>query len=153
MTAVPKPAPRAPKTQKWLPRATKPITRTPLKRGTKALPRVNKARAARKLKAYSAHLRSKYWRELRRKAYGRDGGLCQCPPCIEGRKNGEAFAFEPIAIWFDTKGGIHGFDTHHTTYARFGAELLSDVLTMDRSHHRRLEASTGFRKAFLRGRK
>lgn len=129
----------------------KPVQRSALKRGSKPIPKVNARRQARKDKAYRAHLASAFWKTLRQQAYHRDGGFCQCPDCIRARKDGEAFGFEPIDIWLDTKGVIHGFDTHHTTYARFGKELLSDVLTMKPAHHRRLEALTGLRRTFLRG--
>ena len=138
-----------------------PLKRTELRRkswmrrGTSRLPRVairkiNMARVARKLKAYRARLAKADWKLVRRHAYERDGGLCQCPPCIDGRRNGEAFAFEPIPVWFDTRGGIHGFDTHHTTYARFGHEDLADLLTMHPTHHQALEAQMGYRQRWLR---
>lgn len=122
-----------------------------MQRSRKPIPRRNATRVAKKRKVYAKHLGSAYWQKLRRKAFERDGGLCQCPECITGRKNGEADAYEPIPIWFDTKGGIHGFDLHHRSYVRFGKELLSDVLTLHPLHHRALEATTGFRNAFLRG--
>lgn len=150
-TACPKPAKKLRERPRWLPRSTKPIKRSELKRGTKPIPQVNVKRQRRRNKEYAAHLRSAYWQQIRRQAYDRDGGLCWCPTCVEGRKNGEAFAFEPVPVWFDLKGRIHGFDTHHVTYLRFGQELLSDVLTMHRDHHRKLEALTGKRSRFLRG--
>ncbi len=139
-----------------------PLTRkTPLKRSAMsrnkgsslrraALRKVNPERMARRVKAYRARLQKADWQELRRKAYDRDGGLCWCPICVAGRKNGEAFAFEPIPIWFDTRGKIHGFDTHHVTYARWGKEELSDLLTMHPKHHQALEATTGKRQRYLR---
>lgn len=123
----------------WLPRSTKPI------------PQINKRATERRQKAYRAHLASAYWREIRRQAFQRDQGLCWCPDCVQGRKDGVADAFEPIDAWFDTKGRPHGFDTHHVTYIRFGREELADVLTMKPAHHRALEVRTGIRKRFLRG--
>lgn len=125
--------------------------RKPIARGTKPIPKVNAKRQARRMKSYRAHLASAYWREIRAQAFKRDRGLCWCPDCVQGRKDGVADAFEPIEAWFDTRGRPHGFDTHHTTYVRFGRELLEDVLTMKPAHHRRLEASTGIRKRFLKG--
>lgn len=121
------------------------------KNNPKAIPQVNRKRQARRSKEYAAHIGSAYWKSLRAEAYKRDGGVCWCPDCVQGRKDGVVEAFEPIAIWFDVKGGIHGFETHHTTYVRFGRESLEDVLTMWPAHHRRLEAKTGMRKRFLRG--
>lgn len=127
----------------------KPLKRAWLKQGTKPIPRVNVERMARRKREYAKALRSARWKALRYKVWERDTGLCQCPDCIDGRKNDELEAFERVAIWFDTKGGVHGFDVHHTTYARFGNELLSDLLLMIPAHHRRLEALTGKRKRFL----
>lgn len=129
--------------------------KTPMARGSSRLPRVairriNAARVARKQKAYSQRLAKADWKVLRRQAYDRDGGLCWCPTCVEGRRNGEAFAFEPIPVWFDKRGGIHGFHTHHTTYVRFGHEDLADLLTMHPQHHQALEADKGYRARFLR---
>lgn len=155
MIGVPKPPPREPKPPKRLKRSW-------LKRGTKPLPKVNRVRQERRKKAYGAHIRSAYWQDIRRRAYERDGGRCQCPICREVRgeiKGRMEFvtpdqieeAVLPIAVWFDTRGGFHGFDTHHTTYARFGHELLSDVLTIIPAHHRKLEALTGKRRHFLAG--
>lgn len=146
----PKPLPREKKPRRWLPRSTKPIARSPLKRSTTPIPLRNERRMARRAKEYRAHLASKYWQELRQRAYQRDQGLCWCPVCITGRANGVADAFESIEI-FVRRGKVMGFDTHHTTYARFGAELLSDVLTMRPAHHRALEARSGIRKGFLSG--
>lgn len=128
----------------WMKRGAKSLRRTPMKK-------VNPARVAKKLKAYSARLRRKDWQELRRLAFERDAGLCQCPPCIRGRHFGVPSAFEPIPIWFTKDGKIHGFDTHHATYARFGREALEDVLTMAPKHHRELEAEKGYRRQWLRG--
>jgi hypothetical protein len=135
-----------------------PLRRTaPLARGTSRLARgairkVNAARVAKKAKAYRQRLASASWQALRRQAYDRDGGLCWCPMCVTGRQHGEAFAFEPIPIWFDTKGKIHGFHTHHVTYARFGHEDLADLLTMAPTHHQALEAQMGYRQRWLRTR-
>lgn len=117
----------------------------------KPLPKVNRKAQARRNATYAKHIGSAYWLAIRLAAYKRDGGLCQCPTCIQHRKNDGDPMDTRIDVWFDRKGGIHGFDTHHTSYARFGAELLSDVLTMTPAHHRKLEALTGKRRAFLRG--
>lgn len=135
-----------------------PLKRTGIKRGTSTLKRVrlkafNPERVKRKLKKYRARLAKADWQKLRLQAYERDGGLCQCPPCIQGRKNGEDWAFEPIEIWYDVRGKIHGFDVHHVSYARWGREELSDLLTMKRQHHMALEARTGKRHTFLMGMK
>lgn len=120
-----------------------------LRRRTK-LREHNPEHLARKMKAYRARLAAPDWEVLRQAAYQRDGGLCQCPVCVTGRKNGEAFAFEPIPIWFKKNSKrIFGFSTHHTTYARFGHELLEDILTMVPSHHEALEAAKGYRKRWL----
>lgn len=138
-----------------LARGTSQLKRTPLDRGTsslkrgKALPAVNKERSAKRLKAYQARLQRADWQVLRRQVFERDRGLCQCPPCIDYRAAGGSFLDTEIPIWFDTKGGIHGFDVHHTTYARFGRELLEDVLTMHPLHHRKVEAKYGYRQKWL----
>jgi len=151
MTAVPKPAPRERKRPKWLPRSTKPIARLWLNRGTKPVPPFNAVRRARRLKVYRARLARADWHVLRRQAWERDQGLCQCPVCIEGRRNGEAFAFVPIDVWFDQRGRIRGVSVHHTSYAKFGAESLDHLLSMWPKHHEAVEAMGGKRARFLNG--
>lgn len=131
-----------------------PLKRSSLKRGTSTLKRsplkaVNPERMKRRMKEYRARLAKADWQLLRRQAFDRDMGLCWCPLCAEGRKYGEAFAFEPIEIWFDQKGKAHGFHTHHVTYTRFGNELLEDLLTMRPDHHQALESQRGYRRRFL----
>ena len=118
----------------------------------KPLPKSNPKRQARRLKAYRTALASPRWKALKLEAYYRDNGLCQCPDCIEGRKMGVADAFEPIEVWFSKGSKVpKGFHSHHTSYVRFGAELLSDILTLRPSCHMRLEAKSGMRKRFLSG--
>ena len=141
-----------PRRRRWISRNTKPIARRSwLKRSLKPIPQVNVARLARRVKVYQAHMASVYWFALRYAAFKRDGGLCQCPDCITFRKDGGSPEETRVECWFDTRGKVHGFDTHHTTYARFGHELLSDVLTMIHAHHRKVEREKGFRKHWLRG--
>lgn len=154
---APKPPPRPPKPVKWLrnttplPRSTKPIARSALKSSRRPIPQRNERRRRRRLRKYSAHLRSAYWKKLRREAYLRDGGLCQCRRCIAYRlERPDDYEATRIPIWFDKKGGIHGFDTHHTTYIRFGAEWLEDVLTMIPAHHRWQERVDKTRVTFFK---
>ena len=153
MTPIPKPIASPRKVRRYLMRSTKPIQRrTWLKRSAKPIPQRNVKRQARRLKEYRKHLGSPYWFAMRYAAFKRDGGLCQCPDCIEYRKVPECDADETTVVcWFDIRGRVHGFETHHTTYARFGRERLSDVLTTIPSHHRKLEALSGKRAKFLRG--
>lgn len=127
--------------------------RKPLPRGTKKIPQVNAKRLARRMKDYAKYLGSKEWKAKRRLVWERDRGLCQCPECVQGRKDGVAEAFEQIPIWFDKRGGIHGFAVHHTSYARFKDEPLEHLLLVDPKHHERWEAKSGIRKRFLRGSK
>ena len=76
---APKPTPRPKKVRKPLPRSW-------LKRGTKAIPRRNEKRIARKNVAYRKVIASDFHKKLRYDAYLRSGGLCECAECVKIRK-------------------------------------------------------------------
>lgn len=96
-----------------------------LARGTKPIPKVNAERRAKKAKRYSAHLKSASFRALRLLAFARDGW--QCVEIIDGVR----------CQFVDESRTGHGLIADHTSYARFGHELLEDLQTRCRSCDRR----------------
>ncbi len=161
------------KTRDWQDRSRRPLARKAFwqsKKGTlirrTAIAKVNAERVARKRKTYTAHLRSKGWKELRYAAFLRSGGLCECDRCATARKGfvvlqyGESEvpvlreAHTPVEVWFVKSGKtpadrFRGGSVHHVTYRRFGEERLSDIQFMHPTHHAAVEAEHGTRRRFL----
>jgi 5-methylcytosine-specific restriction protein A len=80
---------------------------------------VNVKRKAKKKAKYAAHLRSPSFRALRKQAFERDG--YRCVDC----------------------GAEEQLQCDHETYARFGRELLEDVVTRCKPCHMRRHALQG----------
>jgi len=122
MTAVPKPAPRERRRPKWLPRSTKPIARLWLKRSTKPIRALGRTKV-RRLKEYAAHLRSPYWRALRKLVFERDG--YRCVDC--GMDAG---------YFVNGKRDIRGLECDHLHYRTWMRETVKDCATRCRDCHR-----------------
>lgn len=99
--------------------------RTPLQRRTrlenkKPMRKANPERLARRRAKYEAAIRSPHWRELRKRAFARAGGVCECPDRC-GRPLGK------------------GWTLDHVHYQRLGQERLDDVRALSAPCNRRLE--------------
>jgi len=79
-------------------------------------------------KAYTAYLRSKAWQALRAKVIFRDSG--QCRAALAGGKR---------------CGSRQGVEVHHLTYARFGAELMTDLVVLCHDCHKRAHGRGKYR--------
>lgn len=91
----------------------------------------------RRMADYAKHLRSPFWKALRKVVFERDG--YRCVDCGE-----EAGYF--------AKGtrDVRGLQAHHRTYARMFHELPSDLLTLCIFCHRARHAKDGWFKRFSR---
>jgi 5-methylcytosine-specific restriction endonuclease McrA len=111
-----------------------PIQRGRMKSGTKALTRwtklkpLNAERKGKRKARYAAYLKSPAWRALRREILTRAGHRCEML-VIGGARCEET-----------TK-----LTVHHKTYARFGAELPTDLAVLCKGHHDAHHAATGLR--------
>ena len=94
---------------------------TPLPKPTSRMRSENPEKKARRRKKYAAHLRSPYFRALRKERLVLDD--YRCVDC----------------------GGDEYLECDHESYARFGAELIEDVRTRCRYCHRRRHALQGKR--------
>lgn len=136
----------------------------------KPLPKRNERRAAKRLTAYRKMIASDFQKRLRYEAFCRSGGLCECEQCVAWRRDPRGAAallplneapFIPIPVWF-VRGGApiwkrfrsqHG-ELHHLRYSRAEREdpgAIEDVRWCWKECHRRIEASHGTRRAYLRG--
>jgi hypothetical protein len=98
---------------------------------------------AKKVKRYAAHLRSPYFRALRMERFRLDDFRCQGM-----RMLGRDAAFMPILLrceFVDESRTGKGLHPDHRTYARFGAELVEDLVTLCRYCHMRRHALEGKR--------
>lgn len=143
--------------------------RTPLPRSTKRLPAVNVRRQTRRRANYRKVLASDFHKRLRYRVWERSGGLCECSECSAirgGEHEGHSFervaaAHRSIEVWFTKAGGepwkrfrCSEAETHHVSYALFGDENddeLRLVLFVWKECHRRIEATFGTRRRFLKG--
>lgn len=98
--------------RKHLPRPTKPIARTWLKRGTKSIPKVNATAKAKRDARYRKVISSPRWKALRRERWEmvlKMFGVGTCENC---------------GALIESLSKAH---LGHRTYARFGHELIDDV--------------------------
>ena len=146
---APKPAPR-----EKAPKPKKP--RTPLKRGDSArlsrsgpgpttrtpMKKVNRERLDKRTKAYRAYMASPEWKAKRAACLARDEYTCQ----VCGYKKGPGL---------DAIGDViedRQLHAAHLTYARFGHELLEDLVTKcSDCHLNREHAMNAIRPRGLRG--
>jgi hypothetical protein len=171
-TACPKPE-KVLKPRKYLPKPTRSLKRSWLKRGTKQIPQRNEKRIARKYASYRKVLASDFHKLLRLRAWARSGGLCECDLCRDIRSltmskaavmadAGELQrAHTEVPVWFTNKGGDSwkrfrstDGELHHRSYKYFGDENdaeLGQVLWVWKSCHQRIEAEHGTRRRFLKG--
>lgn len=114
----------------------KPIRRSPLKRRGKPVPKINKAKQAKKLAAYSAFMKSHEWRVIREAALVRAGRRCEFRlPMALGR-----------CAMRDR------LQVHHVRYSRFGGgELPRDLKVLCYDHHQQLHALKGVSPLWKRG--
>lgn len=94
--------------------------RTPLKKA-------NPTRQAKRKAKYKAYLSSAAWKTVRRLALARACGMC------EYERLDAAYAASEGACLEDAT------QVHHLTYARFGHELLEDVVCLCKAHHELVE--------------
>lgn len=105
------------KTRDWQQRSRKPLKATPLKP-------VNKERRAGKRAKYKAHLRSAYWQTVRALIWQRCGTKVT-DQFEDGETKASLWHFcERCSKLMKSMREMHGA---HRTYARFGAEHLTDV--------------------------
>ncbi len=109
-----------------------PIKRTSwIKRGTKPLPKVNPRQQARRKAAYTAYLRSPAWTALKKAVHARAKSRCEMRLAVGGGRCPETTHLQ----------------VHHKTYARFTAELLTDLILVCKGHHEAIHAAQGKRRS------
>ncbi len=124
-----------------LKRGAPPKRKSWLKRGTKPIPKVNKAAARRKHAKYRAFMQSARWKAIREAALLLAGGRCQHTYAAVVN----ADTLRPVAGCGrkqcpETKR----LTVHHLTYARFGGrELPTDLKVLCVTHHEAAEAEKG----------
>ncbi len=171
-TACPKPPAREKKKPKWLPRSSKPLKRTAIKRSTTPIKQRNEQRIAKRHAAYTAHLRSVEYLQLRYARYLLDDGYCQCEWCVKMRdvqfsvsgffevlktlpdNINTAEPYNKIPVHFTKSGSepwrrIRGFHTHHARYDLTHPKI-TDLRTMYPHHHLATEAKYSTRRRFLK---
>lgn len=109
------------------------LTRTPLKRSTKAIRQVNPDAAVRRRKKYNARLHRADWKDLRQACFERDG--FRCTAMVEHENT------TIRCTWRDVSRKGDGLVADHLTYARFGRELLEDLRTLCKPCNSRLTVS------------
>lgn len=121
-------------------REWKPLKRSPLKRRGKPVPKINKAKQARKLAAYSAFMKSPEWRVIREAALVRAG--CRCEAVTYRGFITDVRCTETTRL-----------QVHHVRYGwRFGGnELPSDLKVLCKQHHDELHALKGVSPLWKRG--
>jgi len=86
---------------------------------------LTKTQAKKRRTDYNRYLKSDAWRLKRSAVMHRDGGRCAC--VVGGKK-----CFSQV-----------GIQVHHLTYARFGNENLSDLITVCDSCHKAIHSKQG----------
>lgn len=125
---APKPAPSEKKPRKRLQAHKRLTSKTPIRK-------INKARMDKRTKAYRSYMASSAWKQLRLACLARDNWTCQ------------------ECGWKDATAGYVGeliesrqLHAAHKTYARFGHELLSDLVTKCDDCHLNKEHGSRFVK-------
>jgi hypothetical protein len=113
----------------------------PMKRGSKPLPSVNRARQDKRRAEYRKYLASPQWKALREKALERAGGQCEFAPSFTGRD----------MVYFDYTlrcPETAQLSVHHLSYPRgpLGTESLDTLQVLCRRHHELEESKKWWRK-------
>lgn len=127
--------------RKALSRSPLPPRKAWLKRGTKKVPKVNLARARRRIAEYKAFMLSPEWKAIRKAALQRAGFRCEelTPTRIPG------------TISVTRCPMTTTLTVHHKSYARFGGrELPKDLQVLCRAHHDATEALKGGKRLWQR---
>lgn len=129
---VPKPRPSEKKPRKRLQAKTRLTAKKPMAK-------VNKARLDKRTKRYKSYMSSMDWKLKRIACFTRDNWTCQ--DC--GWRDKDACLLSELI----TPRQLHA---DHLTYARFGKERLSDLVTLCADCHMKKHAMSAIKPRFLR---
>lgn len=117
-------------------RRSAPIRRSRIKRSSKRIPKINKAKQAKKLAQYQAFMRSPEWKAIRKAALERAGFRCE--------------AYDATKQWRCSETTT--LQVHHVRYSRFGGrELPRDLMVCCKRHHEAIHALKGLSPMWQRG--